>query len=166
MVQIVATPYAAQPANDTLLMFLEQVPEGYFAVRHDTNEPWAFFRIARPNFGRYKGCIKIQSKHSEQLVDRWIYYPMTHRVLQHQYRDRDIESYVMLIVADWHGATMEYARAFNRCGCCSKELTDERSRWYGVGPECEKKPRWAFAVEDVDNSDKGPFILGVSDRDS
>lgn len=162
------TETAAGPDLKFLLPMLTMVPDGYFAVRPDTNEPWRFFRITRRDTKRNKNTTRIQSQASDLLYTRMIVW-----------HDRDdyiwvdpwwhqrgkLLQYLMLIIADAQGGMMQYAQLTEHCGSCGKQLTDERSRWYGIGPECEKKsfgPGW---IDAVDCSEKGPFILGVSDRE-
>ena len=41
---------------------------------------------------------------------------------------------------------------------CGKTLTDERSRWYGIGPDCETRYEESILESD---QDRGPFVPSV-----
>jgi hypothetical protein len=58
---------------------------------------------------------------------------------------------------DPNGCALSYAEVLGHCCKCGKELTDPRSRWYGIGPDCEK--RNANHIRLVDES-KGVFVHG------
>jgi hypothetical protein len=155
------------PDLEFMLPLLAMVPDGYFAVRPDTNEPWRFFRITRRDTKRYKNTTRIQSQGGDELYMRMIvFHDREHPIWTDPWwPQRDsLQTYLLLICADYKGALMKYAELTSHCGRCAKQLTDERSRWYGIGPECEKVMSWW--IDEVDASEKGPYIEGVSDRDS
>lgn len=144
------------------MMLLDMVPQGYFAVRPDNNEAWTFVRLSRPTFGRMKGALKFQSLHGDRLENRWVRYPSGTLWYDEFYKGGRIEQYLMLVIADFQGGMIRYGEQREKCGRCNAGLTDERSRWYTIGPECEKIVPWY--IEAVAER-KGIFVPGVSGRE-
>ena len=136
------TPYA----------MVEQTRSGRYAVRHDENEPFKFVRITRPTRGRKAGCTIIQSQHSERFKDCVIVFPSGRVTVL----DRRVDPFLLLTVADPMTAARNYATELGRCCQCGKELTDGRSIWFGIGPECEKS--WPEIIERV-LDEKGDYQL-------
>lgn len=142
-----AVPYALQHRTSVPLAMLDTTPDGYYAVRLDDNDSYRFFRIKRPQQRKgvrtkWVGCIHVQSQHSEDLKSLLLYAPLEGRpdkpaewlwVLR-----PDWEKYIILAMVDPMGAGHRYASEIGSCCICGKTLTDERSRHYGIGPECEK----------------------------
>jgi hypothetical protein len=130
------------------LMMLAAIPSGYYAVRPDTETPYVFMRLARPVHGKRKGWVKVQTQHGETLYDRWLWNPgnldPSTNVIRLTWNkstlpgNQSIEDLILLMIVDHRAAAREYAREIGNCHRCNKDLTDERSRWYGFGPECEK----------------------------
>lgn len=148
---------------------LDFVPDGYYAVQPDPadDKHCEFYRIDRPKptaKSKWRGFTKIQrqigSGYGTRLdfvatvspAGNWHFY-------RWQTRKLDIEN-LKSLVADWRGCAMLYHEKIGTCMCCNATLTDDRSRWYGIGPECEKKTSWAWVIETVDDSDKGSFRGG------
>lgn len=121
-----------------ILGMIDEVPSGYYAVQSDETEPLTFMRVARPTHGRYKGYTKVQTQHSEMLMDRWLYNPEAEDRFKVRAFDSTIEQKILLLIANTRKAARKYAEEIGRCHRCNFQLTDERSRWYGFGPECEK----------------------------
>ena len=146
------------------LPMLDMIPSGYYAVRPDTETPYMFVRIARPTFGRRKGQLVVQTQHSDQLIDRWVWYmdnpdPRTNvRNWSTQARfhgGQTIEDLILLIIVNHRGCGRAYAQEIGRCHFCGKRLTDERSRWYGFGPECEKSAEGE--KDEIDDENDGTY---------
>jgi hypothetical protein len=131
------------------LKLLEAVPDGYYAVQRDDSIPTGFYRVSRPKTGIYQGAIKIQSQHGPNWV-----VDMTVRGDAANIYDRRSQEDLLMLVVDPNGCTMEYAKKIGKCGRCNTALTDERSRYYGIGPECEK--HWPHIIQLVDDR-RGPF---------
>lgn len=132
------------------LAMLQAVPDGYFAVRPDETHAHTFFRFSRPKHGKYKGSLKIQTQHGENYELCLVVYPSGNL---HFFRPA-YEDDLLLVVVDPNGAAIEYGRVIGRCMRCRKDLTDQRSRHYGIGPECEKF--WPHIIQLVDDV-QGPF---------
>lgn len=146
---------------------LEMIPSGYYAVRPDTETELAFVRISRPGHGKWKGYLKVQTQHGDQLIDRWAWNmanpdPLTSvrswSVWRNQFPgNQSIEDLLLLVIVDHRKAGRTYAEEIGRCHRCNKDLTDERSRWYGFGPECEKLLEGE--KDEIDDENDGSYEL-------
>lgn len=159
-----AVPYAMQPGTSVPLPMLEATPNGYYAVRLDENDPYHFLRINRPQprkgvRTKWVGCIVVQSQHSDNLKHILMYAPLDARPLDKSewlwvFRP-DWEKYIILAMVDVLGAGRAYAKELKQCCICGRALTDERSRHYGIGPECEKgHPDIIEYVDGLDEENK------------
>lgn len=133
--------------------FLMAVGDGRYAVRPDSNTPYTFFRFSRPKTGRFAGTLKIQTQHSEKYELCMAVWPNgTVSVYDFRYEDD-----LLLVCVDPNGAGIAYGQEIGACMICGKDLTDERSRYFGIGPDCETRHRH---IIDLVESQKGPFHLG------
>lgn len=148
------TPRSTPPKTIVPLPMLDMVKDGRYAWRPDANTKWTFVRISRPRNGRMAGCTKIQTQHGDTLTDRMSVYPSGHVWLPVPHM---IESQLIGIIVDQKQAALDYGREIGKCCRCGKKLTDERSRWYGIGPECEKvSPDQIAYVEEQHGTFTGP----------
>lgn len=133
------TPWEKERENlKTMLPLLEHVKDGYYAAKlgTDAHNDLKFFRVSRPTRGRYDGCIKVQWQMADRWEECWVLWPSGK---MSWYVDTfDVASYILTIISDPTGATRMYAKMIDKCCRCNTTLTDERSRHYGIGPECEK----------------------------
>lgn len=135
------------PPNPKLQMIdslIDLVPDGYYAVQPDEATPLTFVRINRPVRGKYNGAIKLQTQHSDLWMNRAIKWPSGWWV-----GGEFILDVMLLLVCDPKAAAHTYASKIGSCQKCNKTLTDERSRWYGIGPDCG--PRYPEIYEYVDS---------------
>lgn len=138
--------------------FLELIKEGYYATRVSTDEPLVFYRVTRPTRGQYAGSFKVQTRHSDLWKVVYVLWPS-----RKEFCIRDnIKEHLLLLVADQDKARREYARELGACQICNKTLTDERSRYYGCGPECEKRHQYIFEYVDVTEGPYRPGILSTA----
>lgn len=133
---------------------IKMVPVGYYAVQEYDGGHVDFLRLSQPSRGRFSGSIKVQTIHGsgfgaklELAVVLWSSDRFS------VYKDTTIDP-LLLLCADYEGAALRYAEKIGRCCRCNAELTDGRSRWYGIGPECEKHIPWM--IDNVTER-KGPF---------
>lgn len=160
-----ATPSPAQPAprpaqkpvDPRLAMLdglLDLVPDGYYAVRAEETSPMTFLRISHPKTysGKPTGgrCLKIQTQHSDVLETAAARFKVDAPTGPYRWyvHKNSIVDALMLLVVDHQNAGIRYASELGQCSRCNKSLTDERSRHYGIGPECEKV--WQFRINFVD----------------
>lgn len=154
MPQAAQTRTAAQTYDarlDMLKVLIASVPDGYFAVQAEEGAHTDFLRISRPkehakNFG---GAIKVQTQHSDVLKTAMAFWPSGQVSV---YKNSAI-GMLMLLVVDWRGAALRYAKEIGRCCRCNAQLTDDRSRHYGIGPECEQ--HWPEIIDMVDEQTAG-----------
>jgi hypothetical protein len=139
--------------------FLRSVPDGYYAARPDSNHHFTFFRVSRPTKGHYKDTLKIQTQHGPDLKLFMVIWPDDRLEIHNLVPEDDF----LFVTVDPNGTGMAYAQELQRCTLCGTELTDARSRWYCVGPDCEKKyARAQIIMRNVEET-KGPFKYGSGD---
>lgn len=135
---------------------LEKVPDGYYAARLDDNDPYEFYRVSRPKKNKYAGCIKIQTQHGENwkiLAVRW----RDGNLWMLPYERGRFEEPFLMVLADHKHCQKLYAEKSDHCGRCNKALTDDRSLYYGIGPECEKyMPEYFAMIDDEKGVYSGP----------
>lgn len=126
--------------------WMQRVPNGYYAWQPDSETPLTFLRVSRPKTGRMANCIKVQTQHGPNLSDPvWVAWPSGQVSV---YRSMTIEETLLGIIVDYKKAARTYANEKGNCARCNTDLTDPRSRHYGIGPECEKQ--WPWMIEELD----------------
>ncbi len=134
------------------------IPDGRYAWRPDESVPFVFIRVSRPKTGQYRGTTKVQTKHSDAYSLALVEWKPGE---QTKYRPVGYAENVDLIEAlkgiwiDKDEARYQYALHYTECGICGKSLTDERSRWYGIGPDCETRNE--HVIEYVHNH-RGEYV--------
>jgi DNA-directed RNA polymerase subunit RPC12/RpoP len=134
---------------------VNNIKDGRYAVRADSNQPFVFVRVKRPKTGKKNGCLVVQTQHSDWYRDELTIYP-SGRIWCPQ--PHQIDMPLLLVAADPMTGAMNYGMELGVCSRCGRELTDERSRWYGIGPECEH--HWPEIIARVDSDNNGPWYLG------
>lgn len=134
---------------DMLAELIKVIPDGYFATQIEEGERINFVRISRPKRNRYAGSIKVQTQHGPRFENAAALWPSG----KWSVWDSRVIDFLLLLVVDFKGCALRYARTINKCCRCNAALTDERSRHYGIGPECEKHSPWV--IEEVDALDAG-----------
>lgn len=146
------TPPPVQSVTDARVPMLAgligAVPDGLYAVQEYDGGHVDFLRISRPKTGKYGGSIKVQTQHGSygdgKYKTRAVLWPSGRFSVWHP----PVIDMLMLLVTDHISAALLYAKKSNRCCRCNAKLTDDRSRKYGIGPECEKS--WPHIIEAVD----------------
>lgn len=141
---------------DMAKSMLELVPDGYFAVTPEEGAHIDFIRVSRPKAtsrNQYAGATKIQTQHGPHLEIEAVLWPSGKWSV---YKDSIVDK-ILMLVTQHHEAAIRYAEKLGRCCRCNCELTDRRSRWYGIGPECEQKPGWLWVLEEKDDRSGGTF---------
>lgn len=143
---------------------LFDIKEGRYAVSLTGTKKLDFIRlsIVKPPKGRarrsYVGCLKVQTQHGESLQTRAYISPEGEVYLvSTTMSENRLTEIFMAIIVDQKKALHLYGREKGMCCRCGKELTDERSRHYGIGPECEKK--WPAFVPEMDDR-LGEYVPG------
>lgn len=140
---------------------IEEGKAGYFAARADDNKPYEFFRFSKPKGGRYAGVLKVQTIHGDKLeMFLIIRADGSHWAVEHK-RPRFEEALTMVVI-DPRYAQKKFGEIAKRCCNCGKGLTDDRSLWYGIGPECEQfRPDIMAIVIDEKGEYAGPQGLSA-----
>ncbi|MFD5451621.1 MULTISPECIES: DUF6011 domain-containing protein [Streptomyces] len=130
---------------------VDLVENGYYAVREAEHSDWVFLRVSRPDSGQHKDHIKIQSQHGERLKLVCLVLPPESSV-GYSVINGQVKDLIITLVVNPKMAAVQYGREVGQCCRCGKPLTDNRSRHYGIGPECEKY--WPDIIELVDEDEE------------
>lgn len=151
-------PPTARPVDPRHAMIsglLAMIPDGYYAVHEYEGGHVTFLRISRPKKDKYRDAIKVQTVHGSYGAPRLSTHPVAalwpSGTLSVYDRSGTVEDALLLLVADAMGARRRYAKLIGHCCRCNATLTDDRSRHYGIGPECVK--HMPEIVEQVDMED-------------
>lgn len=148
-------------SDDPLLAMItgmvQMIPEGYYATApNGENGHCDFVRIhtSKSRKSRYYNSLVIQTQHSDKWEVRMVLWSGTGK--WSVYSPRVID-YLMEIVSDYKSCGIRYAVMLKHCMRCNKELTDDRSRHYLVGPECETKHKFNWPVLMADELNEKSF---------
>lgn len=136
------------PRLDLIKGMIDLVPDGYYATQKESGATVDFLRISRPTRGKFAGTLKVQTQHSERWENVLILWPGG-TWSTFDFRAIDM---LLLVIADHHTCARRYSVELQACCRCNTQLTDDRSRHYLIGPECEK--HWPWALEEVDNMEE------------
>lgn len=110
------------------------------------------FKSGKPR--AFVGSFKLQTQHSDDLVDRYVVHPNGSYLAYTSMVSVKMVAILKGIYLDPWLANLRYGAELGQCCRCGKSLTDERSRYYGIGPECEG--HWPNIIERV-NADLGVY---------
>jgi hypothetical protein len=128
-------PAASQPvvtgagtsSASEMTQTLAEVLEGRYAVDTEAGH-LGFYKVDRPTEGKWAGWTFVKV----QAGPEW-----------HPVKSRATKAAILAkIAADPKGAMLRYGVELGHCGHCGRELTDETSRAYGIGPVCRAKMAW------------------------
>lgn len=127
MVSLPWIPRAPNPVNGPAVVQHSQtvkIEEGSYAITHPLDNTLHFYEVRKPTEGKWAGFVFLSELSGENHI------PM---------RDRGPRETVYAEIAkDVVGALKLYGQKIGRCGHCNKQLTDEVSREFGIGPVCRK----------------------------
>lgn len=152
----IVTPRPIEWNFKTPRAMVEAFRDGRYAVEVTLpNQPrdWVFIRVARPKTGKQAGNLILQTQHSDFYKPLLTIYPTGGVYFWQQSEKLDMA--LMMIAADPFTSAINYGRELGCCSRCARELTDERSRYYSIGPECEKY--WPEIINYV-NETRGVFV--------
>ncbi|ADD80865.1 gp079 [Rhodococcus phage ReqiDocB7] len=120
------------------------IRDGRYAVTPDVTDgpkQYVFFHVTRPKRGTYKDHLVVKTQHGDVRTNRLIYKKSGELVFQNNrmVAGERLSELIGLIVANPYQAAFDFATEKGCCGNCGKQLTDARSIWYGIGPDCEKR---------------------------
>lgn len=111
------------------------VPAGRYAVINPSSGVTEFYRVDRPEDGKWAGYVFVKQQASDDL------YPV---------KGARRDEVLGRIAVDPQAAMIRYGHELGRCGNCGRTLTDEVSRAMGIGPDCAAKLGIErIALEDV-----------------
>lgn len=153
-------PRVAEKLTVPVGFIFDNITEGRFAVTDDRyGDKATFFAIdlmkPRQRMSWHTravlGALRIrQVRHAEQspVVKAYI-MPKTGDVIDMGWGATKVQDLVLrTLTSPWDHAR-QYATFMGRCARCGAGLIDDRSRWYGIGPECEKNwPEYMNLVND------------------
>ena len=158
------TPEPAKPKTKVPLNMLKSAGTGYFAVRLDGNQVHTFFRLNEikeiKNVKRKLpiGTFTVETLHGDRR--KWVLTIFPGGVVKEYDLSREKE--LLMVCVDPNGGRIEYGIQIGACGICGKTLTDDRSRWYGIGPDCEKRNGHIISIVD---EKYGPYRVGYTHKD-
>lgn len=127
------------------------IREGRYAVEIDGK--WTFMWVNSPTRGKYKGYFLVRTQHSESYT--LAYAKRLDTDTNYFYNTRpSFDHALMMVACDPFTSAINYGIELGCCSRCARELTDERSRWYSIGPECEQ--HWPEIINYI-NETKGEF---------
>lgn len=146
---------------------MSRIPRGYYAVKRDDREGVIdFMRVSYPTTGDFKGTMKVQTQHGDKLKVR-VVIRLTPGGVSTYTRDTLVEDariaeVLFTLLPTIVEAGILYAQKKGKCCRCGKSLTLERSRYYGIGPECEDG---SPEVIEYVNMSRGVYYEGKTQRD-
>lgn len=158
--QLRAEKRGATRVTDPRLAFLKgllaMVPDGYYACEEYDGGHVEFIRLSTPKKGKSLGLRKIQTVHGSGLGVslKDVGWYSIDRDTWHLLNKDSLIPYLQVLCVDHQGAAIRYGEKIGRCCRCNAELTDGRSRWYSIGPDCEEI--WPHIIGLVEER-KGPF---------
>jgi hypothetical protein len=154
---VTATPAAPDPRLTMIEGLITMIPDGYYALQADSGDDITFMRLSRPKPTRSRPNpmqLKIQTQHGPRLEELAAQWP-SGKWSFYKYSQGWTLDKLLLLCADHHTSAMRYAKELGKCCRCNCELTDPRSRHYGIGPECETKNGWGWVIDVVDSRHDG-----------
>lgn len=134
---------------------IDMIPEGYYATAADGEGAHVDFvritRVTKPTRKYPVGTLKIQTQHSDLWQVALVHWPSGYWSI---YKPSVIPM-VLLVIADYKTCARRYAIELQSCMRCNKQLTDDRSRHYLVGPECENKHHFTWPIAYADEQNGG-----------
>lgn len=125
-------PFKQKQASAKPAPSLPQVAAGRYALEDDGQV--AFFQVDRPTKGRWAGATFLTRLSGEN-----------HEPIRRRQQPALFNDVIAAIAADPEAAARRYGHYRNECGYCRHGLTDQFSRFFGVGPVCARKHGMPFS---------------------
>lgn len=144
------------------LMMVSKITDGRYAITADDNTETLFLRkyTHKPDaVNRLAGCTVLQHRIAEDWNNHTIYWPSGGTTtISSRYKGTVLPEAWAQVFIDPQGAAHRFSEREHRCCSCGTNLTDARSRHFGIGPECEKsRPDViGWVTETI-----GPFVPGT-----
>lgn len=123
-----ASTVAAAAELDMHVPTEQQVPAGRYAIDSHGPNKTAFYRVDRPEQGKWAGYVfvKVITGENETRI------PF----------ERAVDVLQQIDFAGAESAMKRYGKEIGRCGACHTQLTNDISRALGIGPVCGKRKGW------------------------
>lgn len=105
------------------------IPAGHYAVTGNDGTT-DFYRVDRPEHGKWKGFVFVKLQLSEEYVRLPI---KTQVAISKKIEEEGPEK-----------SSKKYGRELGRCGVCHRTLTNPDSIARGIGPVCAGNRNWTF----------------------
>jgi hypothetical protein len=102
---------------------VQKVPQGNYAVVDPADQILKFYSVRCPKKGKWAGYSFMRQISGGNML---------------QMTPTDRYRIFVEIAKDTTGALKRYGQAIGECGHCRKQLTDQVSRQFGIGPVCRK----------------------------
>lgn len=112
------------PRKATPVETSPDVPAGRYAVVNPSSGVTEFFKVDRPEDGKWAGYVFVKQQASDDL------FPV---------KGARRDEILGRIAVDARAAMVLYGHELGACGNCGRTLTDEVSRAMGIGPDCAAK---------------------------
>jgi hypothetical protein len=113
-------PYTPTPKAPTLPA--DKIDQGYYAVNDPIDGVLKFYQVRAPKQGKWAGYHFLSQVSGDNKLS------IRDKVERHRIFTE--------IAKDTLGALMRFGKEIGQCGHCRKQLTDEVSREFGIGPVC------------------------------
>ena len=100
------------------------IAQGYYAIVDAQDSVLKFYQVRTPNKGKWSGYVFLSQVSGDNHIG----------VCDRAERDRIYS----IIAENPTEALKRFGKEIGQCGHCRKQLTDEVSREFGIGPVCRK----------------------------
>jgi hypothetical protein len=122
--RLMTLPWTPRPTAPVTSAPVFAIDDGYYALVDPKLHVMRFFRVRTPKRGRWIGFHFLSEVSGGNQLSM-----------------RDAGERVRIfteIAKDTLGALKRFGQEIGQCGHCCKQLTDETSRQFGIGPVCRK----------------------------
>lgn len=117
---------AAAPAPERRNVKLPDIPAGHYALDGKGKNETVFYRVDRPESGKWEGYTFVKSVVGGRSDER-VPFARIASILER------------IEIEGVNQSALRYGQEIGRCCKCNRTLTDDESRTLGIGPECAKK---------------------------
>lgn len=145
-------------------LMLDKIPDGRYGVANNEMTQTVFMRkkswAPDAKNKRLAGSTTVQVKSADVWHDAFIYWPSGKvSAYKKSWQGTDMNELLTMVFMDIGGSAQNYADKFSECSNCGIELTDDRSRYYGLGTDCIKR---RTDIVNYVESTKGPYTKGAA----
>lgn len=124
--RLLKMPKPVAPAPERRNVKLPDIPAGHYALDGKGKNETVFYRVDRPESGKWEGYTFVKSVVGGR-PDQRVPFAQVASILER------------IEVEGVNQSALRYGQEIGRCCKCNRTLTDDESRTLGIGPECAKK---------------------------